>query len=113
MAVGSALCQPDENGKDHPIAFASKQLTNAERNYTTTERECLAMVFSVKKFRHYLLMNPVVFFVDHMALRYIVNKPDLSGWLARWVLLLIEFDYIVKYKPGSLHSNRITYLGCP
>jgi hypothetical protein len=105
VAVGSALCQPNEDGKDHPIAFASKQLTNAERNYTTTERECLAMVFSVKKFRHYLLMNPVVFFVDHMALRYIVNKPDLSGRLARWVLLLTEFDYTVKYKPGSLHKQ--------
>jgi hypothetical protein len=42
-----------------------------------------------------LLMNPVVFFVDHMALRYLVNKPELSGRLARWVLLLSEFDYTV------------------
>ncbi len=89
MAVGSALCQLDENGKDHPITFANKQLTNVERNYTTTERKCLAMVFSVKKFRHYLIMNHVVFFMDHMALRYIVNKPNLSGRLVRWVLLLI------------------------
>ena len=50
------------------------------------------MVYSVKKFRHYLLLNPVVFYVDHMALRYLVNKPDLSGRIARWVLLLEEFD---------------------
>ncbi len=105
MAVGSALCQHDEDGKDHPIAFASKQLTNVEHNYTTIERECLAMVFSVKKFRHYLLMNFVVFFVDHMALKYIVNKPDLNGRLTHWVLLFIEFDYIVKYKPRSLHKQ--------
>jgi hypothetical protein len=62
VAVGSALCQPaDDEGRDHPIAFSSKQLSAAERNYTTTERECLAMVFSVKKYRHYLLMNQVVF----------------------------------------------------
>jgi hypothetical protein len=61
------------------------------------------MVFSVKKYRHYLLMNPVVFFVDHMALRYLVNKPELSGRLARWVLLLSEFDYMVQYKPGKMH----------
>jgi hypothetical protein len=60
------------------------------------------MVFNVKKFRHYLLMNLVMFFMDHMALRYIVNKPDLSGQLVRWVLLLIKFDYIVKYKLGNL-----------
>jgi len=50
-------------------------------------------------------MNLVVFFVDHMALRYIVNKPDLSGRLARWVLLLIEFDYKVKYKLENLHKQ--------
>jgi hypothetical protein len=63
------------------------------------------MVFSVKKFKHYLLMNLVVFFVDHMALRYIVNKPNLSGRFARWVLLLTEFDYVFKYKPRSLHKQ--------
>ena len=103
VAVGSALCQPFEGGRDRPIAFASRQLTAAERNYTTTEREALAMVYSVKKFRHYLLLNPVVFYVDHMALRYLVNKPDLSGRIARWVLLLEEFDYTVEYKPGKKH----------
>jgi uncharacterized membrane protein (GlpM family) len=108
MAVGSALCQPAEDGgKITPLlllaviysylqlsAFA-KQLSATERNYTTIEQECLAMVFSVKKYRHYLLMNPVVFFVDHMALCYLVNKPELSSRLARWVLLLSEFDYTV------------------
>jgi hypothetical protein len=83
VTLGSALCQPDKTGKDHPMAFTSKQLTNAERNYTTTERQCLAMVCSVKKFRHYLLMNLVLFFVDQMALRYIINKPDLSDRLVR------------------------------
>ena len=104
VAVGSALCQSTgENGKDLPVAYASKQLTSAERNYSTTERECLAMVFSVKKFRHYLICNPVVFFVDHMAIKYLVNKPELSGRLARWVLLLEEFDYTVEYKPGRMH----------
>ena len=114
VAVGSALCQPaKDGGRDHPIAFASKQLTDAERNYTTTEREALAMVFSVKKYRHFLLMNKVIFFVDHMALRYLVNKPDLSGRLARWILLLTEFDYTVQYKPGKMnlqadHLSRLS-----
>jgi hypothetical protein len=88
-------------GRDYPVAYASRQLNPAERNYSTTERECLAMVFSVKKFCHYLLANKVVFFVDHMAIKYLVNKPDLSGRLARWVLLFQEFDYMVEYKPGS------------
>jgi hypothetical protein len=80
IIVGSVLCQPaDDGGRDHPIAFSLKQLSTAERNYTTTERECLAMIFSVKKYRHYLLMNQVVFFVDYMAIRYLVNKPELNG----------------------------------
>jgi RNase H-like domain found in reverse transcriptase/Integrase core domain/Integrase zinc binding domain len=106
VAVGATLCQAhDPGGKDRPIAFASRQLTASERNYSTTDRECLAMVFSAKKFRHYLLMNPVVFFVDHLALRYMVNKPDLSGRVARWVLLLEELDYTVEYKPGRLHRQ--------
>ena len=61
------------------------------------------MVFSVKKFRHYLNCNPVVFFVDHMTIKYLVNKPELSGRLARWVLLLEEFDYTVEYKLGRMH----------
>ena len=108
------MCQPaKDGGRDHPIAFASKQLTDTKRNYTTTEREALAMVFLVKKYRHYLLMNKVIFFVDHMALRYLVNKPDLSGRLACWILLLTEFDYTVQYKPGKMnlqadHLSRLS-----
>ena len=108
------MCQPaKDGGRDHPIAFASKQLTDVERNYTTTEREALAMVFSVKKYRHYVLMNKVIFFVDHMALRYLVNKPDLSGRLACWILLLTEFDYTVQYKPRKMnlqadHLSRLS-----
>ena len=86
MAVGSVLCQPTgDNEKYQPIAYASKQLTPAERNYSTTERDCLAMVFSVNFFSNYLIYNPVVFFVDHMAIKYLLNKAELSGRLARWV----------------------------
>jgi hypothetical protein len=98
------LCQPaDDGGRDHPIAFSSKQLSAPEHNYTTTERECLAMIFSVKKYRHYLLMNQVVFFVDHNAIIYLVNKPELSGRLVHWMLLLTKFDYTVQYKPRKKH----------
>lgn len=63
----------------------------------------MAMVFLVKKFRHYLLYNPMVFFVDHMTIKFLVNKPELSGRLARWVLLLEEFDYTIEYKPDRIH----------
>ena len=104
VVVGTALCQSTgEKGKDQPIAYASKQLTLAERNYTTTERECLAMVFSVKKFCHYLMCKLVFFFVDNIAIKLLVSKAELSGKLARWILLLEEFDYTVEYKPGRMY----------
>ena len=65
------------------------------------------MVFSVKKYRFYFLLSKVVFFVDHMAFRYLVNKFDLSGHIARWILFLQEFDYEVVYKPGGCIFKRI------
>jgi hypothetical protein len=63
------------------------------------------MIFAVQKFRHYLLGYPFVFYVDHDALKYLINKPDLSGRLARWVLLLQEFNFIIVVRPGKSHGN--------
>ena len=88
IASGCVLSQKDIKNLDHPIYFASRQLIAAEKNYNTTEKEALAMIFAVQKLRHYLLGYPFVFYVDHDALKYVINKPDLNGRLARWVLLL-------------------------
>jgi hypothetical protein len=88
IALGCVLSQKDDKHFDHPIYFASRQLIAVEKNYTTTEREALGMIFAVQKFRNYLLGYPFVFYVDHDALKCLINKPDLSGRLARWVLLL-------------------------
>ena len=79
VALGSVLSQKDEKGRDHPIYYASRQLVQAEKNYSVTKREVIGMIFSVQKFRHYLLGNKLVFHVDHDALKYMVNKPQLSG----------------------------------
>lgn len=95
FAIGAVLSQRDEQRRDYPIYFASRQLSAAEKNYTTTEREALGMVFDVKKLRHYLLGYDYVFHVDHYALQPLVKKADLSGRIARWVLLLQEFTFIV------------------
>jgi hypothetical protein len=62
---------------DQPIAYASKLLKNAKKNYTTIEREVVAMVYALHKFRHYLLGNKFVFYNNHMALLYLVKKPQL------------------------------------
>ncbi len=56
------------------------------------------MVFSLHKFIHYLLGNKFVFYVNHMALVYLVNKPHVQGRIARWLLLFLKYDFIVVYK---------------
>ena len=85
--------------------YASHQMSPAERKYTTTEREALAVVYAYKKFRHYLLGYRIIFHTDHDSLKYPVNKSDLSGWIARWILLLQEFNYKVMVKSGKSNSN--------
>ena len=104
IAVGAMLAKNPTGKTDQPIAYASCLLTKAEKKYTTTEKEALAMVYAVNKFRHYLLGSRFIFFVDHLALQYLVNKPQVSGRLARWLLLFLEFDFKVIYKPGKTHG---------
>jgi hypothetical protein len=105
FAIGSVLSQKDTKGHDRPICFASLQLSAAEKNYSITEREGLGMVYSVQKYRHYLLGYKFTFHVDHDALKYMINKPQLSGRIACWVLLLQEFNFVVNVRPGKRHAN--------
>ena len=80
-------------------------MSPAKKKYTTTEREVLAVVYACKKFQHYLLRYRIKFHTDHGSLKYLVNKPDLSGRIVRWILLLQEFNYEVVVKPGKAKSN--------
>ncbi|GJS95892.1 reverse transcriptase domain-containing protein [Tanacetum coccineum] len=70
-----------------PIIKASKTMTEAEKNYTTTEKEMLAVVYAFEKFRSYLIMNKSIVYTDHSALKYLFNKKDAKARLLRWVLL--------------------------
>jgi hypothetical protein len=113
IALGEVLTQPGEGDIDHPIAFSSRKLSDSEQNYNTTEREGLAMVYALQKYRHYLLGKHFKMFTDHSSLRYLVNKPVLGGRICRWLLLFQEFDFEVVVKPGRLnagpdHLSRIT-----
>ena len=78
------------------IAYASKTLDRAQRNYTTTEKELFAIVFGLDKFRQYLLHSRVIIFTDHAAVRYLLSKPQTKPRLLRWVLLLQEFELEIK-----------------
>ena len=72
IALGCVLSQKDTRNIDHPIYFASRQLIATEKNYTTSEREALGMIFALQKFRHYLLGYPFTFYVDHDAFKYLI-----------------------------------------
>jgi hypothetical protein len=103
--VGSTLSQLDENGHDHPIHFASRKLTSVEKNYSVTELEGLEVIFFLKKFRNYLLGYKAKIVIDHKALTYLINKLNPSGRLARWLLLMEEFDIDIIHRPGRRHGN--------
>jgi hypothetical protein len=79
ISLGSYLVQPGARDLDHPIAFARRKLLELEQNYNTIERERIAMVYALQTFRNYLLGNHFKMFIDHYALKYIVNKPVLGG----------------------------------
>jgi hypothetical protein len=105
IAFGVVLAQPEVGDIDHPLAFASRKLSTTEINYTTTEREGLAMVYALQKFRHYLLGGYFKMFIDHSTLKYLVNKPVLGGRICRWILLFQEYDFKIMVKPGRMNKG--------
>jgi hypothetical protein len=82
---------------------SSRLINFVERNYTTTEKKALAMVFALQKCKHYLLGNKFTIYVDHMALMYLINKPQVSSKLIRWLLLFMEYDFKIIFKLDRSH----------
>ncbi|XP_065854963.1 uncharacterized protein [Euphorbia lathyris] len=99
-AIGAVLGQRMDK-LPHVIYYASRMLDNAQSNYSTTERELLAIVFALEKFCSYLIGTKVIVFSDHAALRYLMKKKDAKPRLIRWILLLQEFDLEIRDKKGS------------
>ena len=87
LTIRAVLGQREE-GKPYVVYYASKTLNEAWRNYTTTEKELLAMVYALDKFRAYLVGSDIVIFTDHSALKYLLTKQNSKARLIRWVLLL-------------------------
>nr|GEW04302.1 reverse transcriptase domain-containing protein [Tanacetum cinerariifolium] len=114
FAIGTVL------GKRHekhfrPIHYACKTMTDAESNYTKTEKEMLAVVYAFEKFRSYLIMNKSIVHTDHSTLKYLFAKKDAKARLLRWVLLLQEFNFKVLDTKGAenLTTDHLSRLENP
>ncbi|XP_027157534.1 uncharacterized protein LOC113759168, partial [Coffea eugenioides] len=100
FAVGAVLGQK-EGRASYVIYYTSRTLDGAQCNYSTTEKELLAIVFALEKFRSYLLGTKVIIYSDHAALKYLLNKKEAKPRLIRWILLLQEFNLEIKDKRGA------------
>jgi len=106
VGVGVVLAQRDDDGREYAVAYASRTLKAAERKYSTTEKECLAVVYGVGRFRMYLLGSRFEIITDHRSLRWLMSiGDDANARLQCWALKLSPYDFDIQYCPGINHGN--------
>ncbi|GKB49926.1 reverse transcriptase domain-containing protein [Tanacetum coccineum] len=113
-AVGAVLRQRRDK-HFQPIHYASKTINEAQENYTTMEKELLAIMFAFDKFQQYMVLSKTIVFTKHSALRYLFTKQDAKPRLIRWILLLQEFDIEIHDKRGAenLAADHLSRLENP
>ncbi|XP_058222963.1 uncharacterized protein LOC131332682 [Rhododendron vialii] len=109
-----AILEQRKDKNPYVIYYASKTLNEAQMNYSTTEKELLAVVFALDKFWSYLVGSPIIVYTDHAALKYLFTKQDAKARLIRWILLLQEFNITIKDKKGvenvvADHLSRLEF----
>nr|GEV72191.1 reverse transcriptase domain-containing protein [Tanacetum cinerariifolium] len=114
FAIGAVLGQRKMK-HFQPIHYASKTMTEAQIHYTKTKKEMLAVVYAFEKFQPYLILSKSIVYTDHSALKYFLSKQDSKLRLLRWVLLLQEFDIIIRDKKGTenLATDHLSRLENP
>ncbi|SYW83661.1 uncharacterized protein UHO2_06861 [Ustilago hordei] len=102
FAIAGVLKQEHE-GRWHPVAFYSRKMSSAEKNYEIHDKELLAVVACLTQWQHMLagLPNQLVILTDHEALKYFKSQRRITGRQARWAILLADFDFILQYRPGD------------
>ena len=113
-ALGYILSQTIED-REHVISYGGRELNVAEKRYSTTEREALAVVDGIKRYRPYLFGAKFLVHTDHGSLSWLMNVKDPTGRLARWALQLQQYNFEIIHRPGSVNGNadalsRRTYL---
>lgn len=98
--IGGMLSQTID-GHEHPIAYVSRSLNKCERNYSATEREALAVLFSVEKYQAYLGSRRFKVITDHASLKWFMNLENPSGRLARWGCRLSQFNFDIEHRKGT------------
>ena len=102
--LGAVLSQV-QDGREHAIAYAARALSKAERNYSTTRKELLALVWGSEHFETYLYGKRFLARTDHNALRWLRNFKSPRGQVARWLERLSDFDFEVQHRSCRLHNN--------
>ncbi|KAE8957120.1 hypothetical protein PF011_g31247 [Phytophthora fragariae] len=102
FAIGCALMQFDDEGREQVVSYQSRQMKPAERNYPVHDKELLAMRYALIKFRVYLLGEQTfAVYTDHASQRTAMKSPHLSQRMARWLSFFAEYNFVVHYKPGK------------
>jgi len=101
VGVGAVLFQRNQNGDEQPIAFFSAKMNKHQVNYSVTEKECLAAILAIWKFRPYVEGMPFTCITDHASLKWLMTMKDLSRRLARWSLQLQGYDFNIEHRKGS------------
>lgn len=102
IGVGAVL-QLEVDGNEVPVGYFSRLLTKSERNYCASDKETLAVVWAVKKCRHFLQGRKFTLITDHSAIVHLMNTMDAHGRWARWIVLLLGYTFEIKHRKGSLN----------
>ena len=112
VAIGAVLSQVQEE-VERVVAYGSKTLGKAERNYCTTDRELLAVKYFMEYYKHYLLGKRFLVRTDHQPLRYLHSLKEPKDRTARWIESMSTFDFGIEYRPGKKHGNADAMSRCP